>query len=472
MKRLISVITAAALMFGMCGCNTNRDTKEESDALISFTDDDGRKIELDKPAERIISLYSAHTENLYYLDAQSTLIGGYKTCIYPPEAAFLDMYDYSADPEAVIAAAPDVVLIRPFISRKAPDFVNAIEKAGITVVSLYPDSLDEFDDYIEKLAMLVDRQWKADELLDEFDEELAEISQKTSAVENKKKVFFESTETNIRTVTADSMAGRAIELAGGINIAANEAPVEYGSSIAAFGAEKVLENADNIDVYISQRGSMNSGGNLESISQRAGFDTIKAVQDGNVHLINEKIISSPTFRYVKGVRELARFFYPEIMDDYSAYANDNPATRRSLANFVVLMRHMPIYLPASSSYYQTEHKGHTFGMFEDVKWNDPDFDYIETAVESGCMEWDDRDGKELFYPDSPVTREELAQTVFILGSFTQPQNKSAIADIDKCENAKIVQSLVANGVFALEDGNFNPSRAVTNNEIISALSCI
>ena len=143
MKRLISVITAAALMFGMCGCNVNRDTKEESDALISFTDDDGRKIELDKPAERIISLYSAHTENLYYLDAQSTLIGGYKTCIYPPEAAFLDMYDYSADPEAVIAAAPDVVLIRPFISRKAPDFVNAIEKAGITVVSLYPDSLDK-----------------------------------------------------------------------------------------------------------------------------------------------------------------------------------------------------------------------------------------------------------------------------------------------------------------------------------------
>ena len=81
MKRLISVITAAALMFGMCGCNVNRDTKEESDALISFTDDDGRKIELDKPAERIISLYSAHTENLYYLDAQSTLIGGYKTWI-------------------------------------------------------------------------------------------------------------------------------------------------------------------------------------------------------------------------------------------------------------------------------------------------------------------------------------------------------------------------------------------------------
>ena len=64
------------------------------------------------------------------------------------------IYDYNADPENVIAAEPDLVLIRPFINRKSPDFVAALENAGLTVVSLYPESFEEFDGYIEKLAML------------------------------------------------------------------------------------------------------------------------------------------------------------------------------------------------------------------------------------------------------------------------------------------------------------------------------
>ena len=93
------------------------------------------------------------------------------------------------------------------------------------------------------------------------------------------------------------MAGLAIETAGGINLAKDAKPIDQGSTIAPFGEEKILENADKIDVYISQRGSMNSGGDLISISQRPGFDTIKAVKEGKVFVINEKIISSPSFRY-------------------------------------------------------------------------------------------------------------------------------------------------------------------------------
>lgn len=470
MKNLLKALCAALTAFSLSACGSAPPTAGENAAAVSFTDDDGRLVELDKPAERIISLYSAHTENLYYLGAGNKLIGGYKTCTYPPEAAFLDKYDYSSDPEKVIAANPDAVIIRPFISRKSPDFVKALEKAGIRVVSLYPDSFDDFDDYINKLAMLTGTEDRAREELSRFHEEINEIETAASAAEPKNKVFFESTDVNIRTVTPDSMAGRAIAYAGGINIAAGAEAIEDGSSIAPFGEERVLENADNIDVYISQRGSMNSGGNLETIGERAGFDTIRAVKNGRVYLINEKIISSPTFRYSKGVRETARFIYPELMDDCGEYMNDLPATRRSLANIMVKALHMPVYLPTSSSYYDTERKGHTFGLFEDVKWTDADFDYIETAVESGAIAWDKADGKEYYYPDREVTRGELANAVFVLGDFSPKTEKTPIADISECPNERIVQTLVDNGVFAPEDGRFNPSRAVTNNEIIAAMS--
>lgn len=473
MKRFIMVFAAAAVFVSVVSsCSEKTKDQTVSEAAISFIDDDGELIELDAPAEHIISMYSAHTENLYYLGADDKMIGGYKTCIYPPEAAFLDMYDYNSDPEKVIAADPDVVIIRPFISRNSPDFVNALKKAGLCVVSLYPESFDDFDDYIYKLAKISGTEENAEKILDEFHKEINSISVLTASAEDKPTVFFESVETNIRTVTDDSMAGRCISFAGGINIAADAESSGDGVTIADFGVEKILENADNIDVYISQHGSMNSGGSVEAISERPGFDTIKAIKEGRVYIIDEKLVSSPSFRYAKGVKEMARYIYPELMDDYSDLANDDIATRSTLARLIVMHRHLPVYIPSSSLYYKSEHEGHTFGMFKDVSWSNDDFDYIETAVNKGVIDWYDTEDGEYFYPENKVTREELAKAVFILGDYKSNGIGTEISDLDKCNNSRIVQTLVDNGVFELNNGAFEPEREVTNNEIIAALNTL
>ena len=477
-KKGLAVLLAAVLSFGvLTSCGTDQTSGETSqtsasqqdgEAAISFTDDEGREIRLDQPCERIISLYSAHTENLFSLGAGEKVIGVNDTSVYPPEAAFLDVYDYESDPEKVIAAQPDLVLIRPFITNKAPEFVKAIENAGITVVSLYPESFDLFDEYITHLGALVGEEETAEEKLEEFHQNLDEITQLTSTLTQKQKVFFESTEVNLRTITPDSMPAHAIALAGGENVAQDVEPVKEGSSIAPFGEERVLSLADEIDVYVSQSGAMNAGGTVHSISIRPGFDTIKAVKDGRVYLINEKIISSPTFRFYKGVRELARYLYPEVMDSLEDYETDQPATRRDLANIMVKAAHLPIYV-TSSRYYQQEHKGHTYGLFEDVEWTDPDFDAIETVVVSGYLDWEKDGEKEYFRPEDLVTREELAQAIFLMGDF-EGKDATPIQDLEECENQNIVQIMVDNGVFALADGNFEPQRTVTQQEIVDAFS--
>jgi iron complex transport system substrate-binding protein len=101
----------------------------------------------------------------------------------------------------------------------------------------------------------------------------------TKNATDKQTIFFESTEAEIRTVSAGTMPARAIETAGGLNLAQEAEPMTQGNSIASFEVEKVLENAENIDVYVSQRGAMNSGGNLISIGERPGYASIKAVRD-------------------------------------------------------------------------------------------------------------------------------------------------------------------------------------------------
>jgi iron complex transport system substrate-binding protein len=280
----------------------------DGEAAISFVDDDGRPVRLDGPRSRIVSLYSAHTENLFALEAGEALIGGHTTCVYPPEAAAYAVYDYNGDPEYVIAAEPDLVLIRPFIRRHSPNYVAEIEKAGIPVVSLYAESLEEFDAYIRRLARLAGAEAEAETRLVRFRQGLDQIRAAASGIEKKQTVFFEATETETRTVAANSFPALALEIAGGLNIAAGARSLTPGSSIAPFGVEKLLLHAGEIDAYIIQRGPMNPG--RVAPAARPGYGVIKAIQNNRVLYIDEKLVSSPTFRYLEGAREIARFLYP------------------------------------------------------------------------------------------------------------------------------------------------------------------
>jgi iron complex transport system substrate-binding protein len=202
------------LFFLFGGCSRQEEKAPPISADPGLLDSDGKAIPTGT-YRRIISLYSAHTENLFILGAGDALIGGHKTCTWPPEAALLPIYDYTGDPEYVIAAAPDLVLIRPYIRRHSPDYVAELEKAGVPVVSLYAEGFLDFDEYIRKLAALagIDPEPR----LVAFHEALNSTAAKTAHVPDMDKplVFFEATETNLRTVTDASLPALAIALAGG-----------------------------------------------------------------------------------------------------------------------------------------------------------------------------------------------------------------------------------------------------------------
>ncbi|WP_432402294.1 ABC transporter substrate-binding protein [Wukongibacter sp. M2B1] len=474
-----AIIFILLLMVALAGCtndkseavsNNNQEVQNEEYA-ISIVDDMGNEIELTQPCKRIISLYSAHTENLFTLGLENEIIGVGQSDIYPVDALEKDVYDYKSDPEKIIAAEPDLVLIRPFINRKVPDFVETLKRAGITVVSLYPERFEEFDDYIMKLGSLTGKTETAKELLTKFHNDIKAINEKTKNIDPKMTVYFESSENGYKTVTTDSMPAKAIEYAGGINIASDVKPIKEGSSIAPYGIEKLLENAENIDVFVSQRGVMNAGGNYHSIIIRPGFDTIKAIKNDRVYVINQKIISSPTFRYYKGVRDIARMMYPEILDNLDEYSTENKVTRREMAEMAVMFMHKEIYVP-SSKYYKSSHKGHTYGFFKDLKYTDEYFDYVETAVMSGYMNGFKDEDEEYFYPDRTITRDEFAKIIYLMGNYKIASKNNEVLDLDKAENKRIIQILVDNGVLKCKDGYFKPEEEITGIEVVDTLKSL
>jgi iron complex transport system substrate-binding protein len=232
-----------------------------------------------------------------------------KGAVYPPEAAALKAFDYRGDPEYVIAASPDMVLIRPFVRRQNPSYIAELENAGLLVVSLYPETFDDCDTYIERLGLLTGRVSEAADKLRLLHEDLDEIAARTRTANAAKKprVFFEATETEARTVAAGSLPARAILTAGGANIAEGAKPLTKGGSIAPFGVERLLSQADDIDCYIIQQGAMNGARDLNAVKARPGFTAIKAVREGRVLFIDEQLISSPTFRYLDGVRAISLY---------------------------------------------------------------------------------------------------------------------------------------------------------------------
>lgn len=273
-------------------------------------DQAGRRIDAHQPYQKIISLYGAHTENLYSLGLDAEIIGVSPNEAYPPKARSNTVFSYHDDPEKFMAARPDLVLIRPMIDRGYPQLVQRLEKSAITVVSLQPGTIDEMYAYWEILGILTGKQARARQMIAQFKYKVAEIESLTTPILTKKKVYFEAIHKQMKTFAPDAMAMFALKIAGGINIAQDAQQVR-NTNIAFYGKERILSQADEIDVFIAQQGAMNRP-TVALIKKESGFAVIKAIKNNQILIIDEMIVSRPTLRLIDGILEIGRYLYPEL----------------------------------------------------------------------------------------------------------------------------------------------------------------
>jgi iron complex transport system substrate-binding protein len=275
----------------------------------------GRTIVIKKPFQRIISLYPAHTENLFSLGLDKEIIGVSRSdasAVYTEKVRQKTVFSYHDGPEKFIAARPDLVLIRPMIERAYPALVHKLEQAGIVVVSLQPKTVQEMYNYWLCLGKLTGKEIEARKMIEKFRKGLDKIAQCVAKVpvSKRKKVYFEAIHKKMKTFAPSSIAVFVLQSAGGINIASDAITVRK-TNIAFYGKERILSHADEIDIYLAQRGKMNRI-TVHDIINEPGFQLIKAVREGQVYVIDEKIVSRPTMRLLQGIYKIARILYPEL----------------------------------------------------------------------------------------------------------------------------------------------------------------
>lgn len=274
-----------------------------------IVDSDGRVLVMEdqKKFTRIISLYGAHTRNLIDMGAGSRIVAVGRSDRQLPDLPRLSFRD---DPERLLALQPDLVLIRPMISRAYPQLVQRMEQSGVAVVSLQPAAIDEMFRYWETLGKLSGHEQEAGKMISRFGIGLAEIKQQVDQIpeQDRKRVYFESIHKRMKTFTPTSMAVFVLESAGGINVATDAIQVRK-TNIAAYGKERILARADQIDVFLAQKGRMNAV-TVEMIKQEPGFQVIKAVRNNQVFLVDEKLVSRPTLGLLEGISRVFELLYP------------------------------------------------------------------------------------------------------------------------------------------------------------------
>jgi iron complex transport system substrate-binding protein len=275
----------------------------------TLVDQDGNKVAYAAPFKRIISLYPAHTENLLALGLDQELIGITSGDEAP---ALLGRLQFTANdtPEKFIAAKPDLILIRPMTSRAHPQLISQLQKAGLVIVSLQPTTIEEMFSYWQTLGDLTGRASAAAAMIQRFKGDLATLQQTRDRVpvDKRPKVYFESIHARMKTFAPSSMALFVLENGGGVNVAA-DATARHSTNIAAYGKERILAHAAEIDIYLAQQGKMNQV-TREMIEGEPGFQAIKAIREGKIFLIDEELVSRPTMRLLQGISQVRTMLYP------------------------------------------------------------------------------------------------------------------------------------------------------------------
>jgi iron complex transport system substrate-binding protein len=255
-----------------------------SEASIKVQDFRGKEIVLKKPAERVVCLIESALTGIYMLKQQHKIVG-IPTNVYEEGYFYSDTFKYYAllderiknkklpavgnwekvNIEKVLSLKPDLIIIWS----NQTDAISTFEKLGIPVYGVFITRLEDVKKEILDFGKILDAERRAKELVEYAQIEINYFKNKSSRIENKKKVYFSWAQLNfLQTSCKGSIVDELINLAGGINICFNI----KGESVTLNMEKLILLNPDVILMWHSK--SLKPS-NLKSNNQLQKINAIK-----------------------------------------------------------------------------------------------------------------------------------------------------------------------------------------------------
>ena len=265
-------------------------------------DEVGRGVLIPDNPRRIVSLAPSITETLFALGLDDEIVGVTGYCDYPTAALERPKVGGFVSPsiEKILSLGPDLVMATSDGNRR--EVVDRLTELGIAVFVTYPKNLDEIFLTIETIGWITGRKKEATRILRDMKRRRGEIIRLTKDLE-KPKVFFQVGHKLLMTVGRDTFANDLIRTAGGLSISRHE-PTRY----PVYSIEGLLIKQPDIIIITSMDFKKDCKGLVRTWAR---WDSIPAVENGKVFVIDSELVDRPSPRIIEGLEELAEIIHPQ-----------------------------------------------------------------------------------------------------------------------------------------------------------------
>jgi len=257
---------------------------------VTVTDDRGKVVALERPAQRIISLAPHLAELAFAAGAGGRLAGVVRFSDFPPAARSLPLIGDSArlEIERIVVLRPDLLLA--WKSGNAPGDVERLESLGYPAFASEPARLADIPRLLRAIGALAGTKAEAERAAGEFETEIRTLRERFAKAP-RVRVFYALWRKPLQTVGGSHFISDVIALCGGENVFASlrplTAPITVEAVIAA-RPQAVLGGSDP------------AGGEGYAAEWRAA--AYEPLQKLPVYYVNPDLIQRPGPRLADGAR--------------------------------------------------------------------------------------------------------------------------------------------------------------------------
>lgn len=296
---IVSLSPAAESFSFDCAAPAGASRPDASGFPAEVTDSVGNTVTLEAPPQRVASLSAGHTEILYAIGAGDQVAAVDNTSDCPTAVDGLPKVDaFSPSVEAIADLDPDLVVI--FFD--PGDLQSSLQALGIPVLNLSAaESVQGVYDQTILLGMATGHAREAEEVAARMEIAVDDIRSQIGDITEPPRVFHEIDSTYF-TAGPGSFVHDLYTILGAENIAA-----AAGQAYPQLGAEAIIEADPEVIVLADT----DAGESPDTVKARPGWESISAVRDDRIYVIDPDIVSRPGPRLVEALRTLAAYVYPE-----------------------------------------------------------------------------------------------------------------------------------------------------------------
>ena len=337
LKRTAALVLALSMALGCAACSKGAggsasgsvsasgsapaESASQAEGQIVLTDQAGREVVLEGPAQSIVSCYYISTYAAIALGAEDRVVGLEKKADTRPiyQMAAPELLEKpqvgtmkELDVEATAALEPELVIM----PQALVDYADTLTQLGIPVLAVNPESHEALVEMLQLMGTALGLEDRAEALTSYYQEQLdrmAELTQDTEAPV----VYMGSNSTFLATAPASMYQSTLIRQAGGVN-AGDSLEGDYWTDVSY---EDVLAMAPQVIVLPA-----GAEYTVQDVVEDPQLSALPAVQDGAVYQMPGGIEEwdSPVPSGILGTMWMTSVLHPDVypFEEFTADAQD------------------------------------------------------------------------------------------------------------------------------------------------------